>query len=428
MKEPTLNPIQKERIAGAAVLLLLGLAAFTWLRSLQTSEGTSTAGQLVKYATQTTLRTSAIDESNSLVVRDPIFLESDGSRVAQVGYVETVEQLDGSQQIEFRWYTREVLPDQCEFAAHQNTGRLDEAFALMFPPEKQARIQSLVEKAMQEHGARLSTNLTPIVERSLKNSLPAIENGFRQSVNRHRDQVEALGARWNEQVVKQRLLPLAKSEIVPIVRRRGEPLANEIGRELWERASIWSFTWRALYDKSPLPQKDLMKQEWERFVDEEAIPILEEHADDIATAIQQSMIEVAGSAKVRRELAAAAETIAADAETRALVRTILRESIVDNQSLRQVWREAWTSDEAQAAIADASRALEPTIRKIGDELMGSRELGIDPAFARLLRNQVLQKDQRWVIAKRVAQPTTSSITIRKSRTAGTFPMPSLTRE
>jgi hypothetical protein len=428
MKEPTLNAIQKERIAGAAVLLSLGLAAFAWLPALRTGEETSTTAQLVKYATQTTLRPSAIDESKSLVVRDPIFLEGADAQVAQVGYVETVKQLNGGRQVEFRWYTRDVSPDQCEFTAYQNSGRLDEAFALMFPPEKQARIQSLVEKAMQEHGERLSIKLTPIVERSLKNSLPAIESGFRESVNRHRDQVEALGARWNEQVVKQQLLPLAKSEIVPIVRRRGEPLANEIGRELWERASIWSFTWRALYDKSPLPQKDLMKQEWERFVDEEAIPVLEEHADDIATAIQQSMIEVAGNAKVRRELAAAAETIAADKETRALVQTILRESIVDNQSLRHVWRDAWTSAEAQAAIADASRALEPTIRKIGDELMGSRELGIDPAFARLLRNQVLQKDQRWVIAKRTANPTTSSITIRKAVTMGTFPMPSLTRE
>lgn len=422
-----MTPIQRERVVGAAAIVAVVLAGLLYLPKLKPGSDAGgrpdTSAQLIGFATRPTIRESAVDQSRRLKDRDPIFLEADGGEVSQAGYVERVEVREGVSYVTFRWYHQAAKPSECRLVAYENTGRLEDAFAIMFPPAKQQRIQQLVSDAMQQHGQRLSQRFVPIVEQSLRDSLPVIEAGFRASVERHRDEVEALGARWNEQVLKQRLLPLAKSEIVPIVRRHGEPLANTIGQELWERASIWSFTWRAIYDKSPLPQKDLMKREWERFVEEEAIPVVESHASDIAGAIQKSIVEIAGNSKVRSELAAAAESIAKDQKTRALVQTILQEAVVDNKALRRVWQDAWTSPEAQAAISEASRALEPTIRKVGDELMGSRDTGIDPAFARLLRNQVLQKDQRWVIAKVNGDRTASTIVITKATESSAYPLP-----
>ena len=46
----------------------------------------------------------------------------------------------------------------------------------------------------------------------------------------------------------------------------------------------------------------------------------------------------------------------------------------------------------------AGDRLEPVIRKIGDDLIGSRELGINPNFARVLRSQILGKDRQWIVA------------------------------
>jgi hypothetical protein len=40
--------------------------------------------------------------------------------------------------------------------------------------------------------------------------------------------------------------------------------------------------------------------------------------------------------------------------------------------------------------------LEPILRELGDELMGTREGGIEPGFARVLRNQILNKDKSWI--------------------------------
>jgi hypothetical protein len=424
-----LKSIHRERIAGAAVLVG-GIAALMWfvpatVKDPSTANANEPVAELTRYASRSSVRWQASDPSKRLQSRDPVFLQRLDGTVSQVGFVERVARESDAHQVLIQWYAPDVTVDQCQFTSHHNPGRLEDAMKLMFPPEKKQRIGRLIAEAMTAHGERITKEMMPIMERSLRESLPAIESGFRASVARHRGEVDALGARWNEQVVKQRLVPLAKSEIVPIVRRRAEPLAGTIGRELWERASIWSFTWRALYDRTPLPQRDLMKREWERFVEEEAIPVLESHSAEIATIVQQTMVEIAGNAKVRSELAAAAEIIATDPQARALVQKVLRESIVENQELRRVWTQAWTSDEARRAIAEASAALEPTIRKLGDELMGTQEAGIDPAFARLLRNQVLQKDQRWLMATEQpagAARATSSI-IEPSRAPEAFPVP-----
>ncbi len=369
----------------------------TWVMRAENAF-TRTATTLARYVSQRSEQVRLATPRGSLQSRDPVFMNSSGG-ARQVGYVDRVAQVDGSDDlVDIIWYDKDVSPQTCRFIRHENLGRLGDAVELMFPPAKRQRIQRLLTAAMQQHGDAMVARLMPIMEQSLRESLPTIEVGLRQSLANHRDEIDRLAGRWNDELIQQRLVPLAKNEMVPIVRKHGEPLGQSIGRELWDRASLWSFTWRALYDKSPLPKKDMMKQEWDRFVEEEAIPIFESHAPEIAGAVQRIVIDVAASDEVRRELSAAADAIASDPAARQMLGTVLRESIAENLKLREVWRLAWTSDEARAAIAQSSDALEPTMRMIGDELFGSRQTGIDPGFASLLRNQILQKDRRWIIA------------------------------
>ena len=199
---------------------------------------------------------------------------------------------------------------------------------------------------------------------------------------------------------------------MPIVRDHGEPVAEQIGRELWDRASIWRFGWRAVYDKSPLPRKDLVQDEWTRFVDDEAVPVFESHMDDIVLTVQRIISDVAANESVRSELAQVAGGIASDPKARQLVRDILKETLVDNQRLQEVWGSVWTSEKAERALDLAGDRLEPVVRQIGDDLFGSQEEGINPDFARVLRNQILRKDRRWIVLQPTpSAPAPSTITV-----------------
>ena len=203
---------------------------------------------------------------------------------------------------------------------------------------------------MAQHGEDLSKAFVPLVEDSLKQSLPVIEAEFQRAVVRHRGEIDAAAARWNDELVQDRLIPMARREILPVVKKHGQPPAEKIGREIWDRASLFRFGWRAIYDKTPLPRKDLLREEWKRFVEEEAVPVMEKHMDEIVVAIQRSVRDVSKNPAIRKELATVAEEIASDPQSRRLIQTILKETFVENRQLRNVWRDVWTSQEGQRGV------------------------------------------------------------------------------
>jgi hypothetical protein len=232
---------------------------------------------------------------------------------------------------------------------------------------------------------------------ALRDAMQVAEHDLARAVASRQDELEALGNRYQDRVVEKEIAPLVRQEIWPIVRRHAEPLANEIGEELFARASLWRFGWRLLYDKSFFPEKNLTQAEWNRFVDEEGIPVLDSRRDDIM-AVQRAIVEeIASNQKLRETVHRNLTRVVADAEFRAIVWDIFREVVVDNPRLRDTLEQRWRTAEARRAMQTAAIYVEPCVRRIGDLLIGTRADGIAPEFAQVLRNQILDKDCRWLV-------------------------------
>jgi hypothetical protein len=354
---------------------------------------------MASYLFRPAKRVVADDPTKRLCVNDPVFFRVDDVDWKQVGYVMRVDPADTVNRITLSWYDEGLLPERCELIQFYNSGRLEEVIATLLPPQKQRLIQERLAEAMSQHGDELSAAFVPLVQQTIRHSMPVIEEEFKKSINAHRDAFDALAARWNEEIIDAKILPLARQEIIPILRQHGQPPAEEIGRELWDRASLFRFGWRAVYDNAPLPRRDLVREEWDRFVEQEAVPVFESHMDEIVIAVQRIVQDVAANEVVRGELGEVVEQVAADPETQQLLRTIMNETLVENERLRQVWSGVWQSDRARQALNLAGDRLEPVVRQIGDDLFGTREGGIDPDFARVLRTQILGKDRRFVVAR-----------------------------
>jgi len=224
-----------------------------------------------------------------------------------------------------------------------------------------------------------------------------VEEDLSASLLRNRPELERLASQYQDRVVEQELVPLLREEIWPIMQRRAEPLADEIGREMFERASAWRFGWRILYDKSFLPQKELTQQEWKRFIREEAVPVLSGHGDDIVAVQRDILKDLSESEKVRSTLQQNLTEVIDDPEFRAIVWGIFQEAVIENPRLHDRLAEHWKTPETQRAMQLAADCVEPCVRRIGDLLFGTREEGIAPEFAQVLRNQILRKDCRWLV-------------------------------
>lgn len=384
------------RWLGVLTWACLGGGVYALARVGNQSDDHRSIASVQRYFLGAAERIEVEDSSRRLKIQDPVFFQLPDGSWQQVGFVESLSRQSTPTTI--HWYAENVEARDCRLTLYRNRGRLEDVVTTMLPPEMRQKIQERLTAVMRQHGEELSAAFVPLVQTSLQRSMPIIEEEFRLSVERHRPEIEDLGKRWNDEVVTERLIPLARREIVPILREHGEPTAEEIGKELWDRASIWRFGWRAVYDRSPLPRKDLLQEEWDRFVEEEAVPVFEAYMDEIVIAVQEILAAIAANETVRHELTDVANGIAADPDTQELVRQILQETLLENQRLREVWTNVWSSRDAQAALDLAGDRLEPVIRQIGDDLFGSREEGINPNFARVLRNQILGKDRQWIVA------------------------------
>ena len=379
---------------GIAAVLFGGMLA-----SRPESSRTESQVSVTRYLLTPSRHLLASDGTGLVARNDPVFIREPSGSWRQVGHVRDVVAGGAGSNVSMLWYGEELDPRSWEFLLHQQRGGFDEVLAAMLPAAKRERVRRVLTEAMADHGDQVIAALWPLVEQTFRESLPIIETEFRNSIGRHREEIDELSKRLHRELVAERLVPLAKREILPIVRRHAEPPMEEIGRELWDRASLWRFGWRAMYDKSPLPRRDMIREEWERFIEQEAIPVFEAHLDDLVVAVERTLADVAANPSVRTELASELERLASDPEANRVARTILRETFVENPQLHERWRQIWSDEAAREVLADVGERLEPAIRQIGDELFGTRERGIDPDFARVLRSQILGKDRRWLVAR-----------------------------
>ncbi|MEM9367633.1 MAG: hypothetical protein AAGD07_16710 [Planctomycetota bacterium] len=348
-------------------------------------------------------------------VGDSVFATRSNGEWVQVGHISSIASPDANtvslQQervLQIRWHVNPAIAEHVEFVSYRSTGRMEEVVAMLLPAEKRERLRERIAEAVDRHGDAIARSMLPLVGESIRESLPVIEAALVESLARHQKTVDALVGKYQLEIVQQKLAPIAKEEILPIIRRHGEAPATEIGQEVWSRAPLWQFTWRALYDQSPLPKKELVKEEFRRFVDDEVVPVIEEHMDDIVVAIQKTLADMAANQEIRRALMEAAEEITSDPEARQLARTVISEAILENDRLLAIWQRIWRSDRARLAMRQAGDRLEPVLRGIADEIIGTRADGISPGFARALRNQILGKDRSWIVARPSREPKSSS--------------------
>lgn len=401
-------------LIGLSVWIVLGGAAYLGLQDserLANEKGRRVAADLWEFATAERRVVKLRYPAHwPLQVGDPIYRIDGPERIEQVGEVRWVESRERAESraagdaeqvermAEALLYPHAPAPTQRSYMTYYTTPRsLTWVLDTMLSPEKQARIAEEILWVYESFSSEILEALKPVVVGGFLDAVEVVEGDLTAALHRHREPLEELATRYQTQVVEEEIVPLVREEIWPVVQRRAEPLANKIGKEMFERASLWRFGWRALYDKSFLPDKDLTQQEWNRYLREEGLPVLDRHRDEIVALQKRILEDLAESQPVREALEENLMLVVDDPEFREIVWKIFREVLVDNPRLRARLEQRWNTLEARRAVQLAANYVEPCVRRIGDLLFGTREHGIAPEFAQVLRNQILDKDCRWLV-------------------------------
>lgn len=266
----------------------------------------------------------------------------------------------------------------------------------LFPEDKRVRLYQELRQRIEQRSPRLMRELELWILSIVSDVVPQFQMRLRESIEKHRVPLEELGLKYQESLVDEKLIPLLKSEVLPIVEQKASPLGRKIGAELFERASVWRFTWRYLYDVSPLPQRDLVQREFERFLKREGIPVLESHASDILQVVEDIIVETSANAQVRQTTRQAMSELFHDPELRETLVAILKDVIGDGSWIQESMQKHWESDAGQRVARVLEEIIDPWLHEVGVSIFGTKE-GLTPEFVAVLRSQVLMKDRAWIV-------------------------------
>ena len=387
---------------------------------------------------------SAVSASYLLLANgDPIFLKAADGRYRQVGRVRNnfaPPPVDASKPVlpHVEAYTQkatvvlydsavdEAFPLGYQLEYHTTPTALDWVATTLITSERQQQIAEIIAKDWEKHREQVMLKLQPVVETGIAKCVEAIEAELPTVLNAHRGDFGKLADRYQVEIIRNQIVPLVRAEILPIVQEEVRPLATELGKDLWNRVSLFSFTWRYLYDVSPLPEKNAVKLEFDRFMKEEVSPALESRSNEFVAVTERILGRISRNEKVRSVIRENLKKVATDKELQSIVWAIVQESVINNQTLRTTMRDYWASAEVQEAMSAATANFETTARAIGDTIFGSRDGGVTPEFARVLRAQILMKDRRWFVI--TPKPVTPALLPRPEvgglvMVAATQPMP-----
>ena len=391
---------QQRAIVGG--LIWLGLIAGTiFVARTVFNTAPEAIGELATYASHQR-QSIELDSSFMLPLKpgDPIY--KDGNDDAKpIGMVWSSKiQEDGDTKVRVVMFANcPAISTEDHFVYREAADSVDWMLRTMFPDKKKAELKELIETAIKDNQSELVAAFKPVVINSLKDANVLVREDLLKAFEARKPQLTKLSQRYQSEVLEKKLLPVFETEVWPIIQTESEPLVSEISREIWSEVSVFGFGWRYLYDRTPLPKKDLTEKKFKEFVDEKAKPIIAAHLDEVLELQQEIVGKVSKNKKVRQALNESVQAATNDPELQKFLADVLQDVLIKNPRLQEAMNKQWNSAEAKQAFSLANSKLDPVVRKIGMSLFGTPDGGITPEFASVLRRRILHKDARWLTLK-----------------------------
>ncbi|MDP1561513.1 MAG: hypothetical protein Q8M16_08965 [Pirellulaceae bacterium] len=371
------------------------------------------SGRLWRQWQSRSVQQSAVTQDVFVInYRDPVFSYDANGKPIRIGHVVSPTEIwaPTGTEVQIQLYDSTFPWSTGRLELHRPNRNLSRVAEVMLTEDRLERLQAILLQVRQQHQAEVSAELAPIIRQAFLDLRPVIEDELRTAITDHRPQLDQLSEKYRLRIVNQRLVPLVQSEILPVVQKHATPLLENIGGEMWQKVSLWRFAWRYVYDGSVGPSEKLVQQEWRRFMDQHAMPILQAHSQDFVEVQTVIVRELAANPQVTQAIRDSLGEVLDDADAWAVVRSILAQAITNNPQVQQKLRSVLQSPETQASLNRIGEQMEPYAVRIGTELFGTPQ-EVNKEFALVLRHMILNKDEQWLVWVPTASGATSSAII-----------------
>lgn len=267
----------------------------------------------------------------------------------------------------------------------------------LLPKEKMDRIKSILSKAWDEDKQRLWRELEPGVMRLISDVTIALRDEMPNLVRERRADFQVLAEVVREKAWEGRLRGVFEQEIWPRVEKRALPILAEIGDEITKKAPVMSLSWSFVRDRLPFTRDDAMRNELQKFIKTEVIPIVEQRRDLFKKESAELIKESLQQEKVLTELQSAATDVFADPRFRDAMRSIIETWTTSNPKVLDLLKDGFARSDIRGPIERFFDVREDDVHDIANLiLLDDRGYGISPDLARVLRRKVLGESRAWI--------------------------------
>ena len=279
-----MNPRTQQRAIVGGLIWIGLIAAIIFVVRSVSDAAPEAIDELVTYAGHQR-QSIELDTKAWLPLRpgDPIYKDgSDDAKPIGMVWSSKVQDDGATTKVKVVMYANcPTISDNDFFEYREATDSVDWMLRTMFHDEKKAELKELIQDAIKTNQTELVEAFKPVIVESLKEANTLVRDDLRKAFDNRKPQLTKLSQRYQTEVLEKKLMPVFQSEVWPIIQTESEPLVSEISREIWSEVSVFGFGWRYLYDRTPLPKKDLTEKKFKEFVDEKAKPIIAAHLDEV---------------------------------------------------------------------------------------------------------------------------------------------------
>ncbi len=271
------------------------------------------------------------------------------------------------------------------------------AVRTLIPAARLEQIRSEWDRFRARHAAELARELEPLAQELMQGALQAISAELPAALARHQREIDLLSERLRGELAGTPASELLAAELLPIVERHAAAPAEQIGRLLWDKLPLMSFALRAAADRVLEDRPVRVEERWQRFLDEEALPVLREHRGEMEAAIAAMARDAAADPELRNGVRRIFEQVRDDPLVKSLVPQLLEELIAKNPHLTRWLNQLRNDPRMRDRFDRLSSQLQEFLDPLGDLLfLDATGEGINPELAWLIRLLLLRRDAQVI--------------------------------
>ncbi len=291
-------------------------------------------------------------------------------------------------------YKRNYVSEDLKFKYCNSPNDIGAVLSTLFDENTKARIMRKLNSFRDKYEERFTDLFVPFLKNKLNDYYALIEDDIRIAFDNHQVDFQEMFKTLYEGKIQEDFFPLVEDKAIPLFHEKLKPELMILGGELWGSLPMWSLGWKWVTGGN----EDVMKR-FDEWLVKDGYPIINNHRDELIESVEKIINGLFYDEDIAEKFQEILQDFLSNPKLADTLLQIAKEIIIDNPETAGFFKDLWESDEFQDKLETAGSWLEPLLVTLSDDIMldlsNPGERKINPNLVKVLRSQILWKDDVW---------------------------------